>query len=170
MIKWKDGNLKVVLDNKLRDLFADVENFMVQLFFETAEFGADHMVEHIGLTPSGIVEGKPHRVDTGLMQASVGVSPEIKDRSNGFSISAGWVGFYEKYFLTQEHGGMSDGLRAGDRYISPMHMLTSGKVFMAQRLARALQQYGFSDKGHARKQMGRGRLRYQLPQYLLNRT
>ena len=91
---------------------------------------AKYMREFIESVPSSIVMGKPDRVYSGSMRDDVKSKEYYPTGKNSWAVEAGWVDDLEHYYLTQEFGGMSSGLLLGDREISPMHMLTAGRIYM----------------------------------------
>lgn len=99
---------------------------------------AKYMREFIESVPSSIVMGKPDRVDTGSMRDDVKSKEYYPTGKNSWAVEAGWVDDLEHYYLTQEFGGMSSGLFLGDRKISPMHMLTAGRIYMELELHKGL--------------------------------
>ena len=99
---------------------------------------AKYMREFIESVPSSIVMGKPDRVDTGSMRDDVKSKEYYPTGKNSWAVEAGWVDDLEHYYLTQEFGGMSSGLLLGDREISPMHMLTAGRIYMEIELHKGL--------------------------------
>lgn len=81
---------------------------------------AQDAMEHVVWnTPSSIVPGKSHRVDTGLMVESYDV--RVKRSGSQIVIQFGWLGTKRGYFLIQEHGGYGAG-----HQIAPMHSLMAG--------------------------------------------
>ena len=99
---------------------------------------AKYMREFIESVPSSIIMGKPDRVDTGSMRDDVKSKEYYPTGKNSWAVEAGWVDDLEHYYLTQEFGGMSSGLLLGDREISPMHMLTAGRIYMEIELHKGL--------------------------------
>ena len=99
---------------------------------------AKYMREFIESVPSSIIMGKPDRVDTGSMRDDVKSKEYYPTGKNSWAVEAGWVDDLEHYYLTQEFGGMSSGLLLGDREISPMHMLTAGRIYMELELYKGL--------------------------------
>ena len=99
---------------------------------------AKYMREFIESVPSSIVMGKPDRVDTESMRDDVKSKEYYPTGKNSWAVEAGWVDDLEHYYLTQEFGGMSSGLFLGDREISPMHMLTAGRIYMEIELHKGL--------------------------------
>ena len=99
---------------------------------------AKYMREFIESVPSSIVPGKPDRVDTESMRDDVKSKEYYPTGKNSWAVEAGWVDDLEHYYLTQEFGGMSSGLLLGDREISPMHMLTAGRIYMEIELHKGL--------------------------------
>ena len=99
---------------------------------------AKYMREFIESVPSSIVMGKPDRVYSGSMRDDVKSKEYYPTGKNSWAVEAGWVDDLEHYYLTQEHGGMSSGLFLGDREISPMHMLTAGRIYMEIELHKGL--------------------------------
>ena len=99
---------------------------------------AKYMREFIESVPSSIIMGKPDRVDTGSMRDDVKSKEYYPTGKNSWAVEAGWVDDLEHYYLTQEFGGMSSGLFLGDREISPMHMLTAGRIYMEIELHKGL--------------------------------
>ena len=99
---------------------------------------AKYMREFIESVPSSIVMGKPDRVDTESMRDDVKSKEYYPTGKNSWAVEAGWVDDLEHYYLTQEFGGMSSGLLLGDREISPMHMLTAGRIYMEIELHKGL--------------------------------
>lgn len=99
---------------------------------------AKYMREFIESVPSSIIMGKPDRVDTGSMRDDVKSKEYYPTGKNSWAVEAGWVDDLEHYYLTQEFGGMSSGLFLGDREISPMHMLTAGRIYMELELYKGL--------------------------------
>ena len=72
------------------------------------------------------------------MQASVRHDRMKQENPSKMVGAAGWTGTVEDYFKTQEEGGMSSGLRMGDRYITPMHMLVQMRLIMESDLHQRL--------------------------------
>ena len=99
---------------------------------------AKYMREFIESVPSSIIMGKPDRVDTGSMRDDVKSKEYYPTGKNSWAVEAGWVDDLEHYYLTQEFGGMSSGLLLGDREISPMHMLTAGRIYMEIELHKGV--------------------------------
>ena len=99
---------------------------------------AKYMREFIESVPSSIVMGKPDRVYSGSMRDDVKSKEYYPTGKNSWAVEAGWVDDLEHYYLTQEFGGMSSGLFLGDREISPMHMLTAGRIYMEIELHKGL--------------------------------
>ena len=99
---------------------------------------AKYMREFIESVPSSIVMGKPDRVYSGSMRDDVKSKEYYPTGKNSWAVEAGWVDDLEHYYLTQEFGGMSSGLFLGDREISPMHMLTAGRIYMELELHKGL--------------------------------
>ena len=99
---------------------------------------AKYMREFIESVPSSIVMGKPDRVYSGSMRDDVKSKEYYPTGKNSWAVEAGWVDDLEHYYLTQEFGGMSSGLFLGDRKISPMHMLTAGRIYMEIELHKGL--------------------------------
>ena len=99
---------------------------------------AKYMREFIESVPSSIVMGKPDRVYSGSMRDDVKSKEYYPTGKNSWAVEAGWVDDLEHYYLTQEFGGMSSGLFLGDRKISPMHMLTAGRIYMELELHKGL--------------------------------
>ena len=99
---------------------------------------AKYMREFIESVPSSIRPGKIGRVDTGSMRDDVKSKEYDPTGKNSWAVEAGWVDDLEHYYLTQEFGGMSSGLLLGDREISPMHMLTAGRIYMELELHKGL--------------------------------
>ena len=99
---------------------------------------AKYMREFIESVPSSIVMGKPDRVYSGSMRDDVKSKEYYPTGKNSWAVEAGWVDDLEHYYLTQEFGGMSSGLLLGDREISPMHMLTAGRIYMEIELHKGL--------------------------------
>ena len=99
---------------------------------------AKYMREFIESVPSSIVMGKPDRVYSGSMRDDVKSKEYYPTGKNSWAVEAGWVDDLEHYYLTQEFGGMSSGLLLGDREISPMHMLTAGRIFLEFELHKGL--------------------------------
>ena len=99
---------------------------------------AKYMREFIESVPSSIVMGKPDRVYSGSMRDDVKSKEYYPTGKNSWAVEAGWVDDLEHYYLTQEFGGMSSGLFLGDREISPMHMLTAGRIYMELELYKGL--------------------------------
>ena len=99
---------------------------------------AKYMREFIESVPSSIVMGKPDRVYSGSMRDDVKSKEYYPTGKNSWAVEAGWVDDLEHYYLTQEFGGMSSGLFLGDRKISPMHMLTAGRIFLEFELHKGL--------------------------------
>ena len=99
---------------------------------------AKYMREFIESVPSSIIMGKPDRVDTGSMRDDVKSKEYYPTGKNSWAVEAGWVDDLEHYYLTQEFGGMSSGLFLGDREISPMHMLTAGRIYMEIELHKGV--------------------------------
>ena len=99
---------------------------------------AKYMREFIESVPSSIIMGKPDRVDTESMRDDVKSKEYYPTGKNSWAVEAGWVDDLEHYYLTQEFGGMSSGLLLGDREISPMHMLTAGRIYMEIGLHKGL--------------------------------
>ena len=99
---------------------------------------AKYMREFIESVPSSIIMGKPDRVDTESMRDDVKSKEYYPTGKNSWAVEAGWVDDLEHYYLTQEFGGMSSGLLLGDREISPMHMLTAGRIYMEIELHKGL--------------------------------
>ena len=99
---------------------------------------AKYMREFIESVPSSIIMGKPDRVDTESMRDDVKSKEYYPTGKNSWAVEAGWVDDLEHYYLTQEFGGMSSGLFLGDREISPMHMLTAGRIFLEFELHKGL--------------------------------
>ena len=99
---------------------------------------AKYMREFIESVPSSIVMGKPDRVDTESMRDDVKSKEYYPTGKNSWAVEAGWVDDLEHYYLTQEFGGMSSGLFLGDRKISPMHMLTAGRIYMEIELHKGV--------------------------------
>ena len=99
---------------------------------------AKYMREFIESVPSSIVMGKPDRVDTESMRDDVKSKEYYPTGKNSWAVEAGWVDDLEHYYLTQEFGGMSSGLLLGDREISPMHMLTAGRIYMEIELHKGV--------------------------------
>ena len=99
---------------------------------------AKYMREFIESVPSSIVMGKPDRVYSGSMRDDVKSKEYYPTGKNSWAVEAGWVDDLEHYYLTQEFGGMSSGLLLGDREISPMHMLTAGRIYMELELHKGL--------------------------------
>ena len=99
---------------------------------------AKYMREFIESVPSSIVMGKPDRVYSGSMRDDVKSKEYYPTGKNSWAVEAGWVDDLEHYYLTQEFGGMSSGLLLGDREISPMHMLTAGRIYMEIELHKGV--------------------------------
>ncbi len=99
---------------------------------------AKYMREFIESVPSSIVMGKPDRVYSGSMRDDVKSKEYYPTGKNSWAVEAGWVDDLEHYYLTQEFGGMSSGLFLGDRKISPMHMLTAGRIYMELELHKGV--------------------------------
>ena len=99
---------------------------------------AKYMREFIESVPSSIVMGKPDRVYSGSMRDDVKSKEYYPTGKNSWAVEAGWVDDLEHYYLTQEFGGMSSGLFLGDRKISPMHMLTAGRIYMEIELHKGV--------------------------------
>ena len=99
---------------------------------------AKYMREFIESVPSSIIMGKPDRVDSGSMRDDVKSKEYYPTGKNSWAVEAGWVDDLEHYYLTQEFGGMSSGLLLGDREISPMHMLTAGRIYMEIELHKGV--------------------------------
>ena len=99
---------------------------------------AKYMREFIESVPSSIVMGKPDRVYSGSMRDDVKSKEYYPTGKNSWAVEAGWVDDLEHYYLTQEFGGMSSGLFLGDREISPMHMLTAGRIYMEIELHKGV--------------------------------
>ena len=99
---------------------------------------AKYMREFIESVPSSIVMGKPDRVYSGSMRDDVKSKEYYPTGKNSWAVEAGWVDDLEHYYLTQEFGGMSSGLLLGDREISPMHMLTAGRIYMELELHKGV--------------------------------
>ena len=99
---------------------------------------AKYMREFIESVPSSIRPGKIGRVDTGSMQGDVKSKEYYPTGKNSWAVEAGWVDDLEHYYLTQEHGGMAHDLLVGDRKISPMHMLTAGRIYMELELHKGV--------------------------------
>ena len=99
---------------------------------------AKYMREFIESVPSSIVMGKPDRVYSGSMRDDVTSKEYYPTGKNSWAVEAGWVDDLRDYYMTQEHGGMSSGLFLGDREISPMHMLTAGRIYMELELYKGL--------------------------------
>ena len=99
---------------------------------------AKYMREFIESVPSSIRIGKPDRVDTGSMRDDVKSKEYYPTGKNSWAVEAGWVDDMKHYYETQEFGGMSSGLFLGDREISPMHMLTAGRIYMELELHKGV--------------------------------
>ena len=99
---------------------------------------AKYMREFIESVPSSIIMGKPDRVYSGSMRDDVKSKEYYPTGKNSWAVEAGWVDDLEHYYLTQEFGGMSSGLLLGDREISPMHMLTAGRIYMEIELHKGV--------------------------------
>ena len=99
---------------------------------------AKYMREFIESVPSSIIMGKPDRVYSGSMRDDVKSKEYYPTGKNSWAVEAGWVDDLEHYYLTQEFGGMSSGLFLGDRKISPMHMLTAGRIYMEIELHKGV--------------------------------
>ena len=135
-VTWVGDTLTVALDRSLVDKKQQVVSSILDILVEVSEVGAQRMANIIETTPSSIRPRKPDRVDTGLMLNSVSVSDMKKISKDQYQTEFGWVDLVEDYFLTQEYGGFSQGLRAGDRTISPMHALTGAFIEAREELYR----------------------------------
>lgn len=133
-----------VLKNKndvlvwFEDIVEDHENKVLKRVNEAVKDTAQYMRYHIASTPSSIVPGKPDRIDTGLMWQSVDFEEVVEVGDKHWVASVGWTDRQEDYFITQEYGGYSAGLRRGDKNISPMHMLVGGYTVLLNQLSGGL--------------------------------
>ena len=134
-LTWVGGrSLKIAFDQLVKDVIESIRDSILITLDGVAAETAYFMQQFIEKVPSSLVPGKIGRVDTGVMQDSVDYNEYKKTGPKSWIVEAGWVNTVQDYFLTQEHGGMSSGLRTGDRYISPMHMLTAGMIHMREQL------------------------------------
>lgn len=123
---WSGGSLSVkvsdVGNKALHKTVWEINNLANMILSK----GAKEMQYIISTTPSSIVPGKSNRIYTGAMKDNVSYE-NMKRAGNGrydYEGSAGWSFFVADYFLVQEYGGVSSGLRLGDRVITPMHALS----------------------------------------------
>ena len=138
----------VVFSKNLITVYQDAHDISVEKLADKVNDIADEalyvadeeMKKVIETTPSSIVNGKDNRIDTGLMHDSVSHTYMNPSGNNKWTGYAGWTKKLKDYFLTQEYGGetpKSWGSRGGIK-ISPMHMLTKGKVEMVEYLRERL--------------------------------
>ena len=110
---------------------------VVPILNEVGDQSVEMMRRIIETTPSGIVEGKPDRVWTGLMRDSVSYKIENPARAV-YRLVVGWVNRQEDYFYWQDTGNPK---RKGQWKIKGMHMIHQGSVFAREgvrhELARA---------------------------------
>lgn len=135
-VTWVGDTLTVAVDRSLAGKKEQVVSSILDILVEVSEVGAQRMANIIETTPSSIRPGKSDRVDTGLMLNSVSISDMRKISKDQYQTEFGWVDLVEDYFLTQEHGGFSRGLRVGNRMISPMHALTGAFIEAREDLYR----------------------------------
>lgn len=110
----------------MRDLRAHLRGVNKQVRDNTRETalnaairGQEAMEYTIMNTPSSIVPGKPHRIDTGLMFDSL--DAKVTETGHKITIRFGWLNRRKKYFMTQEHGG-----NLGSIQITGMFALKAG--------------------------------------------
>ena len=135
-VTWVGDTLKVVLDRSVTSTKNQVVNSILDIMVDVAEMGAIRMADIIETTPSSINPSLPDRVDTGLMLNSVAVDEITKLSKDYYRTAFGWTDLVESYFLTQEYGGMSQGLRTKEQIISPMHALTGAFIQAREELFR----------------------------------
>lgn len=135
-IKWHSQPLSTVIDNTGKEAMHKATWAVNNIVNMVLSKGAEHMKNTIATTPSSIVPGKKDRIDTGTMRDSVDVIPMKRSGSgrNNYEGSVGWVWVELDYFQVQDQGGMSSGLRRGNRQITPMHALSKAYFYMEKEL------------------------------------
>lgn len=123
-IEWTGDTLHVVAKRLADRTLKDAQNFFYAAFEELSAEGVAYMQDIISNTPSSISPGKPDRIDTGVMIASVQLSGSVVAGDGEVLSEFGWLSMVEPYFAVQEHGGYAPDLKAGPKVISPMHALT----------------------------------------------
>lgn len=136
--KWAGNDLVVTIDATTKDEVKRVMFRVVEIADMVLSNAAQDMVETISTTPSSINKKKDNRIDTGLMKNSIDVEDMHVVGKGSYSGSAGWIDLVEDYFLVQEYGGRSQGLRKGDRRITPMHALSKAFYKMQGELENEL--------------------------------
>ena len=137
-VRWSNGTITAVINDASRGTIYRSMQTIRSVCNDVLEDGAETGRDIIGNTPSALVPGKTDRIDTGHMQASVRHDRMKRENPSKMVGAAGWTGTVEDYFKTQEEGGMSSGLRMGDRYITPMHMLVHMRLIMESDLHQRL--------------------------------
>lgn len=138
-VVWKGGvTLTQKIESTQRKAIKTIIGKILITMDGVAVDTAKYMREFIESVPSSIVMGKPDRVYSGSMRDDVKSKEYYPTGKNSWAVEAGWVDDLEHYYLTQEFGGMSSGLFLGDRKISPMHMLTAGRIYMELELYKGL--------------------------------
>lgn len=127
-IVWRNrdlNNLKTEIQKSTKGREVEVERILDDL----GRQAADRMQQLIATSPSGIVEGKGDRIQTGTMHDAVDSDPVTKV-GNYRGVKFGWTNEQLDYFLAQEYG-TGDGISRNWNNIVPMHALL--QVFLETR-------------------------------------
>lgn len=108
------------LSGHLKGADREMRNRTRESALKAAIRGQEAMEYTIMHTPSSIVPGKSHRIDTGLMFDSL--DAKVTETGHKITIRFGWLNKRKKYFMVQEHGG-----NLGSIQITGMFALRAGQ-------------------------------------------
>lgn len=137
-IEWKGADFKQSIEKATEEKYWKLFDGVLDVGLEALEVVKPIMEYVIDTTTSAIVPPKPHRNYTVKMRDSLETGSLAQVGKNVYSASAGWVNVFKRYFGVQDQGGMSNGLRVGDREIWPMHALATAYFEFREELEDGL--------------------------------
>jgi hypothetical protein len=117
-----DGLMKM-LDDADRQMFVGT----MKVAQEAGRLGRKAIEDTIDSTPSSLSPGKPDRNWTGEMRRSA--DSDVEMTGDTITVRAGWLVNQEEYFLTQERGGVVNGIT-----VTPMRALQNAYWAMTRHL------------------------------------